>query len=105
MSADEFWFGESRLTEAYREAHELKMEIVNQQLWLQGLYNSNAFSVVISNAFSKGQKQKYLEKPIEIRPEKVSPEKARQIVIDQLNAWKEAWDKRREEDGRTDRQP
>ena len=102
---DEFWYGESRLTEVYREAHELKMEMTNQQLWLQGLYNSNAFSVVVSNAFGKGQKQKYLEKPIEIRPKKTTPEEARQIVVDQLNAWKEAFDKRREEHGNNDRQP
>lgn len=99
MSADEFWFGESRLTEVYREAHDLKMEMINQQLWLQGLYNTNAFSVVISNAFGKGQKQKYLEHPIELKPKDLTPDEAKQKVIDQLNAWKEAFDKRREEHG------
>ena len=79
------------------------MEIVNQQLWLQGLYNLNAFASVASS-FGKGQKQKYLEQPIELRPKKMTPEEARQKVVDQLNAWKEAWDKRREENGSIEHQ-
>ena len=102
---DEFWYGEPRLTEVYREAHDMKMEIVNQQLWLQGLYNTSAFASVIANAFSKGgSKQEYLKRPIELKPKKMTPEEARQKVVDQLNAWKEAWDKRREENGSIDNQ-
>ena len=74
--------------------------MVNQQLWLQGLYNTAAFGSILSG-FTK-QKQKYLEKPLELKPKKMTPEEARQKVIDQLNAWKEAWDKRREENGNRD---
>lgn len=73
------------------------MDLANQQLWMQGLYNTDAFQTVIGNAFSKGTKRKYLEKPLPLRDEKTTPEQARQKVVDQLNAWKEAFDKRREE--------
>lgn len=99
MPSDEFWYGEPRLAEAYRKAHELRMEITNQQLWMQGLYNTDALQTVIGNAFSKGPKKRYLEKPLPLKEEKQTPEQAKQKVVDQLNAWKEAWDKRREENG------
>lgn len=47
MSNDEFWFGEPRLTKVYREAHEIRNEIRNQELWVQGRYNYQAFTAVI----------------------------------------------------------
>lgn len=75
------------------------MDMLNQQLWLQGLYNTEAFSVVIANAFGqKGtKKHKYLDKPIERKPQQQSPEEAKQTVIDQLNAWKTRWDESHKE--------
>lgn len=99
MTADEFWYGEPCLAEAYREAQKLRDERRNQELWLQGLYVYDAFSVVVSNAFGgkSHSKQKYLEQPIELHPKKQTPEEARQIIVDQLNAWKEAWDNRSKE--------
>ena len=106
MTNEEFWFAEPRLVESYRKALEIRNDIVNQQLWLQGLYNMDAFSVVVSNAFGgKGmKKQKYMDKPLELKPQvAVSPEEekenAKQKVIDQLNAWKQAWDARRTANG------
>lgn len=46
----------------------MKVEQRNQELWLQGLYNYNAFATVLANAFGKrgGKKHKYLEKPIQL---------------------------------------
>lgn len=98
MTADEFWFGEPYLAELYREAQKLRDERKSQELWLQGLYIYDAISVVISNAFGgKGQrKQQYIDKPIELHPKQQTPEEARQIIVNQLNAWKEAWDSRGE---------
>ena len=94
MTNEEFWYGEPRLAKAYREAQKLRDERINQQLWLQGLYNYDALSVVISNAFgSKGsKKQKYMTEPIELHPHKETPEEIRQKLVNELNAWKEAFD-------------
>ena len=98
MTADEFWYGEPYLAEAYREAQRLRDERINQNLWLQGLYIYDAVGVVVSNSFGgKGhKKQSYRDKPLELYPKKQTPEEARQIIVDQLNAWKEAWDRRGE---------
>ena len=96
MTNEEFWYGEPRLAKAYREAQKLRDEHLNQQLWLQGLYNYDALSVVISNAFGgKGAKKlKYMAEPIELHPHKDTPEEIKQKLVKELNAWKEAWDNR-----------
>ena len=72
MSSEEFWFGEPRLAKVYREAHEYRNQIRNQELWMQGLYNYRAFSSVIEGlafGFSGGKGSKpsrYPEEPIPI---------------------------------------
>ena len=55
---------------AYRKAYRLRREAENESLWLQGLYNYDAFAVVLANAFrAKGAKrQNYFEWPIDIFP-------------------------------------
>lgn len=70
MSCKEFWEGDVRLPIFYREAHRLKIEREQEQrdiaAWLNGMYNSQAFNVVIANAFSKKgtPPQKYPDKPL-----------------------------------------
>lgn len=101
MTADEYWNGDPMLAIAYREAHELKIRARNQELWLQGLYNFNAFSTALSNLHfdSKPHKaNKYLEKPIDLygdleREHKEEVRKARETIIERLNRIKSAWDK------------
>lgn len=68
MSLDEYWCASPHLVRYYREAHKLSVEQRNQELWLQGLYIYNAFSVVLANAFGKkgGKRHNYLEKPINL---------------------------------------
>lgn len=70
MSYTEFWDGPPSIAVAYRKAHRLRRELENEMAWLQGMYNYDAFTVVLSNAFrSKGAKrQKYMEKPMDIFP-------------------------------------
>ena len=74
--------------------NDIKMELMNQEAWLQGLYVYDAVAVAVANVLGgKGtKKQKYLEQPIELNPPKQTPEQAKQKVISQLDAWKEAWD-------------
>jgi len=70
MSYEQFWDGPPSVAVAYRKAYRLRREMENEMAWLQGMYNYDAFAVVLSNAFkSKGaRKQNYLEKPMDIFP-------------------------------------
>ena len=97
MTYDEFWYGDLFRAVAYRQAHRLRTEHTNQQLWLQGLYVHNAVAVAINNAFSK-QKQKYIAEPIQIfKPtedeQKAKIEETRRKLVKKLNAFKDAFDK------------
>ena len=54
MPLNEFWHGDMRLLSAYQKAY---YRDVSFRSWNEGQYNSAAFGVVISNAFSqKGKK-------------------------------------------------
>ena len=96
MTNEEFWYEQPRLAKAFREAQKLRNDKLNQQLWLQGLYNYDAFSVVVSNAFGKqgAKKPTYLKEPLELHPHKQTPEEIRQQLVNELNSWKEAFDSR-----------
>ena len=44
------------------------MENDNFNAWLHGLYVYNAVATVMGNSFGKGNKLKYFEKPISLKP-------------------------------------
>ena len=74
MTHDEYWNEDPWLAYTFRQAHNMKVEMRNQELWLQGLYIHSSFSAVISN-FARGlsgkkggKQQDYLDKPIRITP-------------------------------------
>ena len=66
MSVKEFWEDSPDLFWAYRFSYfnriKTEQEIFNQNAWLQGAYNYEAFSVVLGNAFSE-QKLNYPKQP------------------------------------------
>lgn len=70
MSYEQYWDEPPILAVTFREAFRLKRELENEMAWIQGLYVYDAFSVVLSNVFSKrgSKKQKYFEQPIDIFP-------------------------------------
>lgn len=71
MSYELFWFGEPMLAKVYREAHELRSAQTNQELWMQGYYNLQAFRSVIealSYGLSGGKGSKPSEYPREPIP-------------------------------------
>ncbi len=67
MTEEQYFYGKSYLTKAYREAYEIKRKIKNQELWLQGMYFYEALLDVspMLNAFAKkGTKaHKYSSEP------------------------------------------
>jgi uncharacterized protein YutE (UPF0331/DUF86 family) len=73
MTYDEYWHGEAWLTEAYREAYELKKQVKDYELWKQGMYIYEALLDVspILHAFAKkGTKPKpYSDRPYGVKKE------------------------------------
>lgn len=68
MSAKEFWEDDPDLFWAYRFSYinkkKQEQEEINNKCWLQGAYFYEAFSVALSNAFSK-EKISYRDKPFD----------------------------------------
>lgn len=87
------------MAEAYREAHLLRRRMINEELWLTGLYNQSAVGSVVASAFGK-HKVDYVEKPFNIFPktkiEKQEEERReKRKLIEMLSSWKTAWDSMR----------
>lgn len=75
MTHDQYWCDDPWLVVTYKRAHMMKVEMRNQELWLQGGYFFNALSAAFDNfsmSLSKKNKgkprEKYLEEPIRITP-------------------------------------
>ena len=89
MTYDQFWYGDSWMAATFREYHILKRKQKNEELWVNGMYQLNALTVALNNAFSN-KKIKYPEKPFDIfgktelekEQEKIQE---RQKLIDWLN--------------------
>lgn len=106
MTWDQYWHGDPWMVVYYYEAHKLEIEQRNQELWMQGAYIYDAFTVVLSNAFAaKGSTPKrYMEKPIDILPkteEEKAAEEERELrrMVQQLNAWEKSFNAGKPEDG------
>lgn len=106
MTAGQFWHGDPWLVEAYRQKHNMGIEERNQELWLQGLYFSDAINVALSNALGKKgtKKQKYIEKPIRITPmteaeKEAAVRRERAKAIEYFNRLKASWDNKNKKRG------
>lgn len=98
MTYDQYWRGDPYDAVLYRKADEYRRRRKNEELWLQGLYVYDAFTVVMANAFrKKGAKAaKYPEKPYDIFPktkeekeeeQKREQEKIRRSLENMRLAW------------------
>ena len=96
MTYEQFWYGDPWMVVSFRKAHELRNEMLNQQLWLQGLYIHNAVDAVISTALNK--RKTYIEKPIDIN-ECTSAEKEKEKAIKFFQALEAAWMQKGATDG------
>lgn len=95
MSYDLFWYGEPWLVKAYREADDLRIERMNYESWLQGLYiyhSIGALSPILNSMSKKKKPDEYLKEPIIIteraraKKEREEGEKTANFLI----AWAEA---------------
>ena len=75
--------------------------MINEELWLSGLYNQSAVGSVVASAFGK-RKVEYVTKPFNIFPktkiEKREEERREKMkLIEILNSWKRSWDAMRKD--------
>lgn len=95
MSYELYWYGEPNLVKAYREADELRVDRMNYEAWLQGLYVYQAVGALypVFNPFSKQKKaEEYLKEPIVIT-ERARNQKAMEEgnkMANFLKAWADA---------------
>lgn len=102
---DEFWYGNYCKLKYYVMAHRLKKKMDNEKLWLQGMYNYEAFQVTLANGFKdkkSGKTYKYAEKPYDIVPksereEAIENENKKKQIIKSLNAIKSEWERKHNE--------
>ena len=99
MSSDEYWHQDVWLAKAYRDAHEMRRDEINQQLWLNGVYVYNAVATVVANIHLDGKHHKpvpYLKEPFRIRPYteeelKIKAAKDADDVVRYLDMWAKAF--------------
>ena len=67
MTTEEFWNGEPRVLGSYIKMHERKLDEMNYNSWLIGLYVHKAIGTTLANMFGNKNsiKEKYFEKPLE----------------------------------------
>ena len=84
---EKFWESIPIELEPYRKMDKMQQERLDQNMWLMGLYVTNAVSVAVSNALNgKKSKAKYLKEPI-LQAEKRHEESNPQADFDKFCAW------------------
>lgn len=82
MTYSEYWNCSPSVYKAYREAHRLKADQKNQEMWLQGFYVFKAIETALHNqpafATKKIEPISYLEKPIPLSPPSEEERKERE---------------------------
>lgn len=103
MSYEQYWDDDPWLVRAYRKAYELKQEITNQNLWLQGMYIYEALCCVapLVRAFSKAKKPlPYHSAPYELKNEisnvrkELRQQKNDEIAMSAMQAFADRFNKR-----------
>lgn len=91
MTAKEFWEDDPALFWSYRISYirrkKNEQEVQNSMLWLQGAYFYDAVTKALANAFSKGKKYTYLEKPLDFGGKEIKTEVAKEKARDSNTYW------------------
>ena len=67
MSYEQFWFSDPWMVKAFREAHKIRRQMRNEELWIEGIYTLKALSVALQNSFGKHPAD-YFKEPLRIFP-------------------------------------
>lgn len=70
MTYEQFWDGDPYAVVYFRKAHEMKRDMDNERMWLQGMYIYDAIQRLIPamRVMSSDKPEPYPDKPYEIRP-------------------------------------
>lgn len=103
MTYKEYWSATIEEKECYLEAHKLKTEQRNQEMWLQGFYVFKAIETAIHNqpafALSRVTPISYLQEPIRITPyteeeKREQDEKKKKAFADYLINFQKKWEEK-----------
>ena len=78
MTYSQFWDDDPNLVKVYRKADALARSRANEQLWLAGVYMSEALLSTVGNMFSKRSKHQYPSEPFPITVEDQQERKERE---------------------------
>lgn len=96
MTYEQFWYGDPWMVKTFERAHELRNEMLNQQMWVMGLYITDSIGSVVSTAL--GKRRDYMKKPIDLHP-KTDAEKAREHAVKMFELMRIAWSQKGQADG------
>jgi hypothetical protein len=85
VDEDKFWDSTPVEMEPYRKMDKLRLERNDYEMWVMGMYVTNAVTVAVSNALGgRKSKAKYLDKPIlSAEQEEYDPE----LELRRFEAW------------------
>lgn len=88
MTYEQFWCDTPSLVIPYRKADEIRKRRVNEELWLAGVYTSEALASTVGNMFSKGSKYQYPSepKPITVTELRERQERERKAKMEAIKA-------------------
>ena len=78
MTWSQFWLDEPELVIAYRKAELIRKRRKNEELWLEGIYMTEALSATVGNMFAKGQKHPYPAEPFPLTAEEQQERRERE---------------------------
>lgn len=72
MTYDQYWYGDPLMVraiyKAYQQKQEAKINLINYEAWLHGLYNFNALGIALGNVLRKDgtPPENYPSKPLDM---------------------------------------
>lgn len=100
MTSDEYWTGHPLLVTAYYKAYKMRLEQESRYAWMQGAYMGAAFNSVMSRGVDYPKQPFDLGLDLKSEAEKaIEAQREREKLIEQLNAWKRAFDRRLKKSG------
>ncbi len=88
MSYELYWEAEPQVAVAFRKADEIRRKRLNQELWLNGIYMTEALKATVGNMLSKGSKFEYPNEPMAVTQAEAEErrERARRAQMERIKA-------------------
>lgn len=98
MSVDEFWDGDYEYAKYYKKAHELRREMENESMWLNGMYMISAIQNAMNPRRAKYPKEPFpLNTSVSEERKELAQEQNERKVTDYFMTFMEQFNKRFEQ--------